>query len=59
MKVVGVKKEVDFLGRIQIPKEIRSLLGLNGEVELVVTEQGLLIKSTEYVLVKKDALERE
>ena len=59
MKVVGVKKEVDFLGRIQIPKEIRSLLGLNGEVEPVVTEQGLLIKSTEYVLVKKDALERE
>ena len=53
MEQIGIKKEVDHLGRLQIPKEIRSLLGLNGEVELIVTLEGLLIKSVDYVLVKK------
>lgn len=49
---VGIIKEIDELGRLQIPKEIRKRLGFNQRVELVVTQEGLLIKSQEYHLVK-------
>lgn len=52
MKKIGIIKEIDGLGRLQIPKEIRTRLGLDKTVELVVTEEGLLIKSEEYRLVK-------
>lgn len=50
---VGIIKEIDSLGRIVIPKEIRERLALRGRVELVLTENGALIRSTEYELVKK------
>ncbi len=49
---IGIIKEIDSLGRIVIPKEIRSRLGFGKNVELIVTEDGLLIKSDEYRLVK-------
>ena len=52
VKKIGIIKEIDGLGRLQIPKEIRKRLGLGKTVELVVTEEGLLIKSEEYRLVK-------
>ena len=52
MKNIGIIKEIDGLGRLQIPKDIRDRLGLFREVELLITEQGLLIKSREYKLVK-------
>lgn len=52
VKKIGVLKEIDALGRLQIPKEIRKRLGLGSTVELVVTEEELLIKSKEYHLVK-------
>lgn len=48
----GIIKEIDNLGRLQIPKEIRTRLGLTEKVELVVEKEGLLIKSVEYELVK-------
>ena len=54
MKNIGITKEIDTLGRLQIPKEIRERLGLCGVVELLATEDGLLIKSPEYKLVKID-----
>lgn len=50
---VGIIKEIDELGRLQIPKEIRKRLGLEKSVELVVTREGLLVKSEEYRLVRK------
>ena len=49
---IGVIKEIDNLGRLQIPIEIRKRLGLSNTVELVMTNDGLLIKSAEYKLVK-------
>ena len=52
MQTVGVKKEVDSLGRICIPKEMRKLFGLKEEVELVVTSEGILIRNPKYVLVE-------
>ena len=53
MGKIGVIKEIDKLGRIQIPKEIRKRLGFSEKVELVTSKEGLLIKSLEYELVKK------
>ena len=52
MQRIGVKKEIDKLGRICIPKEMRNLFRLETEVELQITEEGILLKNTEYVLVK-------
>ena len=53
MEKIGIIKEIDQLGRLQIPKDIRERLGLSGAVELVLTSDGLLIKSTEYRLIKE------
>ena len=49
---VGIIKEVDRLGRILIPKELRERFGLTENVEMVATEFGLLLRSPEYKLVK-------
>ena len=54
MERVGVKKEIDRLGRICIPKEMRKLFNLKDEVELQITKEGILLKNPEYVLVKKE-----
>ena len=54
MENIGVKKEIDKLGRICIPKEMRKLFNLENEVELLVTKEGILIKNSEYILVKKE-----
>ena len=51
MEKLGIVKEIDNLGRLQIPKEIRKRLGFVDKVELIVTNEGLLIKSIEYELV--------
>ena len=52
MEKIGIIKEIDDLGRIQIPKEIRKRLGLDKKVELILTADGLLIKSIGYQLVE-------
>ena len=49
---VGIIKEIDKLGRIVIPKEFRDRFNLVDEVEIVLTEEGILIRNKEYVLVK-------
>ena len=51
---IGVIKEVDKLGRIVIPKDFRDRLGFARTVEVVLTEQGVLIRNPEYELVKKE-----
>ena len=50
MCVPGIKKDVDNLGRICIPKEMRDMFNLNGTVELVMTESGILVRNPKYVL---------
>ena len=49
---IGIIKEIDNLGRIVIPKEIRERLSLDKKVEIVITKDGALIKNPEYILVK-------
>lgn len=47
---IGVLKELDRLGRLVIPKEMRELFLLDGVVELVVTKDGVLVRNPEYEL---------
>ena len=54
MENIGIKKEIDKLGRICIPKEMRRLFHLEDEVELEITREGILLKNPQYILVKKD-----
>ena len=54
MQEIGVKKEIDKLGRICIPKDMRKLFNLENEVELKITDKGILINNPEYMLVKKE-----
>jgi len=49
---VGIIKEVDKLGRIVIPKELRERYGLTEKVEIVATEHGVMIRDPEYKLIK-------
>ena len=49
---VGIVREIDSVGRLLIPKEIRERLKLDDKVELVVTVEGLLVRNPEYKLVK-------
>ena len=51
--MIGIIKEFDKLGRIVIPKELRERYGFFGEVEIVATENGILIQSPKYVLTER------
>ena len=55
---VGIVKEIDRLGRIVIPKEIRERFCLDDRVELVVTRDGVLIRSLKYTLVRVNEKEK-
>ena len=52
VKGIVIIKEIDKLGRIVIPKEMRDRLALGDAVELTLTEEGVLIRNPEYRLVK-------
>ena len=52
MSDIGIIKEFDKLGRLVIPKDLRDRYAMDNKVEIVATEQGILVKSPEYVLVK-------
>lgn len=49
---VGVIKEIDNLGRIVVPKEMRDRLFLGKTVEVVLTKEGVLLRNPEYELIK-------
>ena len=51
---VGIVKAIDSLGRVVIPKEMRERFGFIEKVEIVMTEKGVLIRNSEYELVKKN-----
>ena len=51
---IGIIKEIDNLGRIVIPKEIRERLFLDKKVEIILTKDGALIRNPEYILVKAE-----
>ena len=59
MEMAGIKKEIDKLGRLQIPKELRGRYRLVKEVELLATDGGLLIRDPKYKLTKITVNEKD
>ena len=53
MEMVGIIKEIDKLGRIVIPKDVRERYGLADNLEIITLKEGILIKSQDYVLIKR------
>ena len=56
---VGIIKEVDKLGRIVIPKEMRERYLIDARVEILMTEDGILIKSPDTMFVRIQENEKE
>lgn len=46
MLKIGVMRHIDSLGRIVIPKELRSLYQIetNEQIEIIGTDEGILLK---------------
>ena len=57
MDTVGIAAEIDHLGRVHLPKKMREVHALDGEVEIVLTKEGLLIRNPRYTLVKRSESE--
>lgn len=51
---IGVTKELDSLRRLVIPKEMRELFSLDKQVELIVTDEGVLLRSPQYKLTRRN-----
>lgn len=58
MEKVGVRKGIDKLGRMVIPKEMRELFGFKKQVELIVVPGGILLRNPEYHLEKTEKTEK-
>ena len=54
MEYIGIIKFFDSLGRIVIPKEFRDRYGLEKDVEIIATKDGILLRSPDFILVKED-----
>lgn len=52
MKGFGFVREVDKLGRIVIPKELRKIYNLTREVEIIATEDGVLIRHPKFKVIE-------
>ena len=46
MNEIGIIKKIDSLGRMVISKEMRKLFGLENGVELIITNDGVLVRRT-------------
>ncbi len=53
VKVIGIVKDVDKLGRVVIPKEMRTMFKIDEMVEMIVTTKGILLRNPRYFLVNK------
>ena len=58
MNLIGIVKEIDKLGRVHIPKDFRDALHLFGEVEILLTNEGILIRNPDYMVVKNKELKK-
>ena len=54
----GMLRDLDPLGRVCIPKEMRKMFHLENEVEVIVTEEGVLVRNPKYVLIEREEYER-
>lgn len=51
MKIVGIVRKIDKLGRVVIPKEIRDTMGVSegSPVEIIQTDEGMFVKKAQPV----------
>lgn len=56
MEKTRIVKEIDRLGRIVIPKEFRQRYNLEDNVEIIACADGVLLRNSEYVLVKRERI---
>ena len=54
----GMLRDLDPLERVCIPKEMRKMFHLENEVEVIVTEEGVLVRNPKYVLIEREEYER-
>lgn len=59
MTSIGIIRKVDNLGRIVLPKEIRDFfhVGINENVEIMTTSEGILIRKPGYEVRKIECKE--
>ena len=55
---IGIIKEIDNLGRLVIPKEIRSRYLIDNKVELIMYKEGILIRNPTGEFVNKTEVEK-
>lgn len=53
-KYLGIKREIDKLGRIVIPIEYRNTFKLKNAVEILATDEGILIRNPKYRIILAD-----
>ena len=56
MKNVGLTREIDKLGRLVIPKEMRLKYHLESEVEILPTDEGILIRNPKYRIIEIESV---
>jgi bifunctional DNA-binding transcriptional regulator/antitoxin component of YhaV-PrlF toxin-antitoxin module len=44
MQKIGIIKDIDKLGRLVIPKKYRELYGVEEKAEIILTDEGILIR---------------
>ena len=54
MEFLGINRYIDSLGRLVIPKEVRDLYKLYDIVEIVPTDEGVLIRNPKYKIEVKE-----
>ena len=47
MKKIGIVKRIDPLGRLVIPKKYRELYGIDAYAEIILTDEGVLVRKPE------------
>ena len=55
---IGIIKEVDRLGRLVIPKEMRKRFHLDKEVELLLTTEGILLRNPRHKQIQTAEADR-
>ena len=53
MEKIGIIREIDNLGRLCIPKEMRKMFNMDNKVEIVAVPEGILVKNPEYIGKKR------
>ena len=54
MNHIGIIKKIDSMGRIIVPKTLRNRYLLDKKIEMVATEEGILVRNPEYKIVKEE-----